>query len=168
MISHLFRICERAKPVVSRHGQTCCLSTNKLHFKFIVYISLIAGPAKTLWSLLKNMWQNVKSRFNITVFKTVTAKIECNFYVVIDRDILWHIQSEFDDFPDLYVNYFLTVHLETKLADEWAFVTNQIGSAHFYMLDLQTRVSKSHGLTVVRPRKFFLTLRKILRVVCAN
>ena len=30
------------------------------------------------------------------------------------------------------------------------------------------RVSKSHGLTVVRPCAIFLTLRKILGIVCAN
>ena len=30
------------------------------------------------------------------------------------------------------------------------------------------RVSKSHRLTVVRPLKFFLTLRKILRFACAK
>ena len=30
------------------------------------------------------------------------------------------------------------------------------------------QVSKCHGLTAVRPRKLFLTLRKILRFVCAN
>ena len=30
------------------------------------------------------------------------------------------------------------------------------------------RVSKSHGLTVVRPHKYFLTLRKILRFACSN
>ena len=31
-----------------------------------------------------------------------------------------------------------------------------------------SRFSKCHGLTVVQPRKIFLTLRKILRFVCAN
>ena len=30
------------------------------------------------------------------------------------------------------------------------------------------RVSKCHGLTVVRPHTIFLTLRKILKFVCAN
>ena len=33
---------------------------------------------------------------------------------------------------------------------------------------LVDRVPKSHGRTVMRPRKSFLTLRKILRFACAN
>ena len=39
---------------------------------------------------------------------------------------------------------------------------------HTPMLLPGGRVSKSHGLTVVRPRKICLTLRKILRFVFAN
>ena len=35
-------------------------------------------------------------------------------------------------------------------------------------IDIHCRVSKSHGCTVVRPRKIFLTLRKILRFSRAN
>ena len=37
-----------------------------------------------------------------------------------------------------------------------------------FVLHLQSRVSKCNGLTVVQQRKTFMSLRKFLRIVCAN
>ena len=42
------------------------------------------------------------------------------------------------------------------------------GPLHRIYSSFAYKVSKCHGLTVVRPRKVFMTLRKILRIVCAN